>query len=58
MIKDGQHVFYKRVSVKDQYIMTIICNKTGPAYKQYWEKFGKPKFADEDISNLDFKDVK
>jgi len=58
MIKNGELVFFKRVSIKDQYIMTIICNKVQPAYKAYWEKFGKPKFADEDISNLDFKDVK
>lgn len=58
IIKGGKQEFYRKVSVRDQYLTTIICNGVGASYKPYWEKFGKPEFPDDDISVVDFKDVK
>ncbi len=57
IIKNGEMTFYKKVSVKDQYLMTIICNQVVPAYQKYWKKFGKPTFPDENISKLTYKDL-
>ncbi len=55
IIKDGKLEFFKKVSVKGRYIMTVVCNKIVPVYQKYRDKFGKPKFPDDNISNIDYK---
>jgi hypothetical protein len=46
----------KQVTVKDQYLASIMAYHLVDVYKKYWEEYGKPVFPPED-SVLDFSDL-
>ena len=56
IIKNGQLKLLKKVSVKDQYLVSVKVYGLADVYQKYWEKYGYPKFPDEP-SMIDFKDV-
>ena len=56
IIKNGQLKLLKKVSVKDQYLVSVKVYGLSDVYQKYWEKVGYPKFPDEP-SMIDFKDI-
>ena len=56
IIKNGELKLLKKVSVKDQYLVSVKVYGLADVYQKYWEKYGYPKFPDEP-SMIDFKDV-
>jgi ABC-type branched-subunit amino acid transport system substrate-binding protein len=44
---NGRITPYKRVTVKDQYLYSIKFYGLDEVYKNYWQKYGYPKFAGE-----------
>ena len=56
IIKNGKMGYFKQVSVKDQYLVSIKAYNMVDTYKKYWEKFGKPTFPPEK-SEFDFADL-
>ena len=56
IVKDGQIKLLKKVSVKDQYLVSVKVYGLVDTYQEYWDKYGRPKFPDEP-SMIDFKDI-
>jgi branched-chain amino acid transport system substrate-binding protein len=56
IVKDGQLKLLKKVSVKDQYLVSIKVYGLVDTYQKYWEQYGRPKFPNEP-SAIDFKDI-
>jgi hypothetical protein len=56
IVKDSQLKLLKKVSVKDQYLVSIKVYGLVDTYQKYWEKYGRPKFPNEP-SLIDFKDI-
>jgi hypothetical protein len=58
IIHDGQLVNFATVTVKDQYLFTILSMNLIDTYKKYWEEYGYPTFpAEEEGKNaLNFSD--
>lgn len=56
IIKNGNMAYYKQVTVKDQYLVSIKAYGMVDTYKKYWEEYGKPTFPPEE-SVFDFKDL-
>lgn len=58
-ISNGQLVNFSQVTMKEQYLFTIISNNMVDTYKAYWEQYGYPNFpADEEAANtLHFTDL-
>ena len=44
IIKNGVVEYYKQVTVRDQYLVSIIVMGLEEAYKKYWDEYGFPKF--------------
>jgi hypothetical protein len=52
-IQDGKLVPVAVVTMKDQYLFTILSRGLGDTYKKYWEEYGYPTFpAEEQGKNL------
>jgi branched-chain amino acid transport system substrate-binding protein len=56
IIKNGKMEYFKQVTVKDQYLVSIKAYNLVDPYKKYWEKYGKPNFPPEK-SEFDFADL-
>jgi hypothetical protein len=56
MIKNGVMDFYRQVTVKDQYLVSIKAYNLIDVYQKYWDKYGKPTFPPEK-SVFDFADL-
>jgi ABC-type branched-subunit amino acid transport system substrate-binding protein len=56
VIHDGKLVVEKGVSIKDQYLASIMSYGLTDVYQQYWDKYGKPQFPDAP-SLLDYADL-
>jgi branched-chain amino acid transport system substrate-binding protein len=56
MIKNGVMDFYRQVTVKDQYLVSIKAYNLVDVYQKYWDKYGKPTFPPEQAV-FDFSDL-
>lgn len=56
IIKNGKMEYFKQVTVKDQYLVSIKAYNLVDPFKKYWEKYGKPTFPPEK-SEFDFADL-
>ena len=57
IVKDGELVPFRPISVKDHYLATILCNNLVDVYKAYWEQYGYPTFPADQPSLLKFSDL-
>ena len=44
IIKDGVMEYYKQVTVRDQYLVSIMAYGLEEVYKKYWDEYGFPTF--------------
>jgi branched-chain amino acid transport system substrate-binding protein len=44
IIKDGVMQYYKQVTVRDQYLVSIMAYGLEGVYKKYWDEYGFPTF--------------
>jgi len=58
-ITDGVLKNFSQVTMKDQYLFSIMANNLVDTYKAYWVKYGYPKFPAEEAaaSSLHFSDL-
>ncbi len=58
-ITDGVLKNFSQVTMKDQYLFSIIANNLVDIYKAYWTEYGYPKFPAEEeaASSLHFSDL-
>jgi ABC-type branched-subunit amino acid transport system substrate-binding protein len=47
IIKDGKLLYYKQVTVHDQYLVSIMSMGLESIYKKYWDDYGFPTFPPE-----------
>jgi hypothetical protein len=57
IVRDGKIAPLRAITVKDQYLATILSNKLVDVYKKYWEQYGYPKFPADQTSVLKFSDL-
>jgi hypothetical protein len=56
VIRDGKLIVESAVSIKDQYLASIMSYNLLQPYEQYWNQAGKPQFPEEP-SLLDYTDL-
>jgi branched-chain amino acid transport system substrate-binding protein len=56
IVKNGKITLLKKVSVKDQYLVSVAVYGKVDVYKKYWDEYGYPTFPNEP-SFIDFSNV-
>ena len=57
IVKDGELVPLRPVTVKDHYLASILSYGLVDVYKAYWEQYGYPTFPADQTSVIKFSDL-